>query len=156
MYHVAAFIFSLTFCIFNLTYSLSASSVIFLKNIREFLIGVFPHWRLFVFSYMVMPFVAQDLSHIMKKKRLSDSIVTYLFYQLMRGLKVSRSLYGNPVKEFILFWLNLLRWIKWRLDGRRRWSVSFYSPDLYKTIVPLCWFGNTHVLIEIKQLTVDG
>uniref|UniRef100_A0A8C7Y6A7 mitogen-activated protein kinase n=1 Tax=Oryzias sinensis TaxID=183150 RepID=A0A8C7Y6A7_9TELE len=39
--------------------------------------------------YMVMPFVAQDLGHIMKKKRLSSRIVTYLFYQLLRGLKVS-------------------------------------------------------------------
>lgn len=43
-------------------------------------------------SYMVMPFVAQDLGHIMKTKRLSDRIVTYLFYQLLRGLKVSASL----------------------------------------------------------------
>ncbi|XP_037540946.1 STKc_p38 domain-containing protein [Nematolebias whitei] len=41
--------------------------------------------------YMVMPFVAQDLSHIMKKKRLSDRIITYLFYQLMRGLKYIHS-----------------------------------------------------------------
>uniref|UniRef100_A0A3B3VKA4 mitogen-activated protein kinase n=1 Tax=Poecilia latipinna TaxID=48699 RepID=A0A3B3VKA4_9TELE len=39
--------------------------------------------------YMVMPFVAQDLGHIMKRKRLSDRIITYLFYQLLRGLKVS-------------------------------------------------------------------
>ncbi|XP_013875318.1 mitogen-activated protein kinase 12 [Austrofundulus limnaeus] len=41
--------------------------------------------------YLVMPFVAQDLSHIMKKKRLSDRIITYLFYQLMRGLKYIHS-----------------------------------------------------------------
>lgn len=40
-------------------------------------------------SYMVMPFVAQDLGHIMKRKRLTDRIITYLFYQLLRGLKVS-------------------------------------------------------------------
>uniref|UniRef100_A0A8C5HCQ8 mitogen-activated protein kinase n=1 Tax=Gouania willdenowi TaxID=441366 RepID=A0A8C5HCQ8_GOUWI len=37
--------------------------------------------------YMVMPFVAQDLGHIMKKKRLTDRIIVYLFYQLLRGLK---------------------------------------------------------------------
>uniref|UniRef100_A0A8C7YAE5 mitogen-activated protein kinase n=1 Tax=Oryzias sinensis TaxID=183150 RepID=A0A8C7YAE5_9TELE len=41
--------------------------------------------------YMVMPFVAQDLGHIMKKKRLSSRIVTYLFYQLLRGLKYIHS-----------------------------------------------------------------
>uniref|UniRef100_A0A8C4Z963 mitogen-activated protein kinase n=1 Tax=Gadus morhua TaxID=8049 RepID=A0A8C4Z963_GADMO len=39
--------------------------------------------------YMVMPLVAQDLGHIMKKRRLADRIVIYLFYQLLRGLKVS-------------------------------------------------------------------
>uniref|UniRef100_A0A667X0I3 mitogen-activated protein kinase n=1 Tax=Myripristis murdjan TaxID=586833 RepID=A0A667X0I3_9TELE len=38
--------------------------------------------------YMVMPFVAQDLGHIMKKRRLTERIITYLFYQLLRGLKV--------------------------------------------------------------------
>lgn len=38
---------------------------------------------------MVMPFVAQDLGHIMKTKRLSERIITYLFYQLLRGLKAS-------------------------------------------------------------------
>uniref|UniRef100_A0A8C5H9W3 mitogen-activated protein kinase n=1 Tax=Gouania willdenowi TaxID=441366 RepID=A0A8C5H9W3_GOUWI len=38
--------------------------------------------------YMVMPFVAQDLGHIMKKKRLTDRIIVYLFYQLLRGLKI--------------------------------------------------------------------
>ncbi|TNN46790.1 Mitogen-activated protein kinase 12 [Liparis tanakae] len=37
--------------------------------------------------YMVMPLVAQDLGHIMKKRRLTDRIITYLFYQLLRGLK---------------------------------------------------------------------
>ncbi|KAI3357201.1 hypothetical protein L3Q82_015661 [Scortum barcoo] len=36
---------------------------------------------------MVMPFVAQDLGHIMKRRRLTDRIITYLFYQLLRGLK---------------------------------------------------------------------
>ncbi|GLD45674.1 mitogen-activated protein kinase 12-like protein [Lates japonicus] len=41
--------------------------------------------------YMVMPFVAQDLGHIMKKRRLSDRIITYLFYQLLRGLKYIHS-----------------------------------------------------------------
>uniref|UniRef100_A0A3Q1H7G8 mitogen-activated protein kinase n=1 Tax=Anabas testudineus TaxID=64144 RepID=A0A3Q1H7G8_ANATE len=40
--------------------------------------------------YMVMPFVAQDLGHIMKKRRLTDRIITYLFYQLLRGLKLIR------------------------------------------------------------------
>lgn len=42
-----------------------------------------------LFSYIVMPFVAQDLGHIMKRRRLTDRIITYLFYQLLRGLKVS-------------------------------------------------------------------
>ncbi|XP_076597932.1 mitogen-activated protein kinase 14A [Chaetodon auriga] len=41
--------------------------------------------------YMVMPFVAQDLGHIMKKRRLTDCIITYLFYQLLRGLKYIHS-----------------------------------------------------------------
>ncbi|XP_061689617.1 STKc_p38 domain-containing protein isoform X4 [Syngnathoides biaculeatus] len=41
--------------------------------------------------YMVMPFVAQDLGHIMKKRRLTDRIITYLFYQLLRGLKYIHS-----------------------------------------------------------------
>ncbi|KAL7397945.1 hypothetical protein ABVT39_002149 [Epinephelus coioides] len=41
--------------------------------------------------YMVMPLVAQDLGHIMKKRRLSDRITTYLFYQLLRGLKYIHS-----------------------------------------------------------------
>ncbi|TKS77081.1 Mitogen-activated protein kinase 14A [Collichthys lucidus] len=38
--------------------------------------------------YMVMPFVAQDLGHIMKERRLTDRIITYLFYQLLRGLQI--------------------------------------------------------------------
>uniref|UniRef100_A0A673L6Q6 mitogen-activated protein kinase n=1 Tax=Sinocyclocheilus rhinocerous TaxID=307959 RepID=A0A673L6Q6_9TELE len=38
--------------------------------------------------YMVMPFVAQDLGHIMKRKRLTSKVITYLFYQILRGLKV--------------------------------------------------------------------
>ncbi|XP_053172852.1 STKc_p38 domain-containing protein [Scomber japonicus] len=41
--------------------------------------------------YIVMPFVAQDLGHIMKKRRLTDRIITYLFYQLLRGLKYIHS-----------------------------------------------------------------
>ncbi|XP_061910628.1 STKc_p38 domain-containing protein isoform X1 [Entelurus aequoreus] len=41
--------------------------------------------------YMVMPFVAQDLGHIMKKRRLTQRIITYLFYQLLRGLKYIHS-----------------------------------------------------------------
>ncbi|XP_041655183.1 STKc_p38 domain-containing protein [Cheilinus undulatus] len=41
--------------------------------------------------YMVMPFVAQDLGHIMKRRRLTDRIITYLFYQLLRGLKYIHS-----------------------------------------------------------------
>lgn len=39
-------------------------------------------------SYMVMPFVAQDLGHIMKKKQLTSKVIIYLFYQILRGLKV--------------------------------------------------------------------
>ncbi|XP_061826340.1 mitogen-activated protein kinase 12 [Nerophis lumbriciformis] len=41
--------------------------------------------------YMVMPFVAQDLGHIMKKRRLTQRIITYLFYQILRGLKYIHS-----------------------------------------------------------------
>ncbi|XP_078110465.1 mitogen-activated protein kinase 14A isoform X1 [Sander vitreus] len=41
--------------------------------------------------YMVMPLVAQDLGHIMKRRRLTDRIITYLFYQLLRGLKYIHS-----------------------------------------------------------------
>ncbi|XP_036388826.1 STKc_p38 domain-containing protein [Megalops cyprinoides] len=41
--------------------------------------------------YMVMPFVAQDLGHIMKRRRLTDRIITYLFYQILRGLKYIHS-----------------------------------------------------------------
>ncbi|XP_038865917.1 mitogen-activated protein kinase 12-like [Salvelinus namaycush] len=41
--------------------------------------------------YMVMPFVAQDLGRIMKSRRLTDRIIVYLFYQLLRGLKYIHS-----------------------------------------------------------------
>ncbi|XP_059189311.1 STKc_p38 domain-containing protein [Centropristis striata] len=41
--------------------------------------------------YMVMPLVAQDLGHIMKRRSLTDRIITYLFYQLLRGLKYIHS-----------------------------------------------------------------
>ncbi|XP_028681025.1 STKc_p38 domain-containing protein [Erpetoichthys calabaricus] len=41
--------------------------------------------------YMVMPFVAQDLSHIMKKGKLTEKIITYLLYQILRGLKYIHS-----------------------------------------------------------------
>ncbi|KAM9785459.1 LOW QUALITY PROTEIN: mitogen-activated protein kinase 12 [Neosynchiropus ocellatus] len=41
--------------------------------------------------YLVMPFVAQDLGHIMRKRRLTERIITYLFYQLLRGLKYIHS-----------------------------------------------------------------
>lgn len=54
---------------------------------------------------MVMPFVAQDLGHIMKKRRLSDRIITYLFYQLLRGLKASVNVFICLiviVQDFIL------------------------------------------------------
>ncbi|CAF93453.1 unnamed protein product, partial [Tetraodon nigroviridis] len=37
--------------------------------------------------YMVMPFVAQDLGYIMKRKSLSYQMIVYLFDQLLRGLK---------------------------------------------------------------------
>lgn len=40
------------------------------------------------YSYLVMPFVAQDLGHIMKRRRLSEKVIVYLFYQLLKGLKV--------------------------------------------------------------------
>lgn len=49
------------------------------------------HLVVFPLSYMVMPFVAQDLGHIMKRRRLTDRIIVYLFYQLLRGLKVTSS-----------------------------------------------------------------
>ncbi|XP_006631147.1 mitogen-activated protein kinase 14A [Lepisosteus oculatus] len=58
------------------------------------LVSVFtpdPSLEKFQTFYMVMPFVAQDLSHIMKKGRLTDKIVTYLVYQLLRGLKYIHS-----------------------------------------------------------------
>ncbi|TRY96517.1 hypothetical protein DNTS_029426 [Danionella cerebrum] len=41
--------------------------------------------------YMVMPFVAQDLGHIMKRKQLTSKVTTYLFYQILRGLKYIHS-----------------------------------------------------------------
>uniref|UniRef100_A0A9J8CEY6 mitogen-activated protein kinase n=1 Tax=Cyprinus carpio carpio TaxID=630221 RepID=A0A9J8CEY6_CYPCA len=41
--------------------------------------------------YMVMPFVAQDLGHIMKRKQLTSKVITYLFYQILRGLKYIHS-----------------------------------------------------------------
>ncbi|XP_030623029.1 mitogen-activated protein kinase 14A [Chanos chanos] len=41
--------------------------------------------------YMVMPFVAQDLGHIMRRKRLTDRVISYLFYQILRGLKYIHS-----------------------------------------------------------------
>uniref|UniRef100_A0A8C9TUY5 mitogen-activated protein kinase n=1 Tax=Scleropages formosus TaxID=113540 RepID=A0A8C9TUY5_SCLFO len=49
-------------------------------------------------SYIVMPFVAQDLGHIMKKRRLTDRIITYLFYQILRGLKAR-----NPARRHLCF-----------------------------------------------------
>lgn len=58
------------------------------------LLNVFtPHSSLDAFQtfYMVMPFVAQDLGHIMKRRTLTERIVTYLFYQLLRGLKYIHS-----------------------------------------------------------------
>uniref|UniRef100_A0AAY5L1C5 mitogen-activated protein kinase n=1 Tax=Esox lucius TaxID=8010 RepID=A0AAY5L1C5_ESOLU len=42
-------------------------------------------------TYLVMPFVAKDLGHIMKKRRLTDRVIVYLFYQLLRGLKYIHS-----------------------------------------------------------------
>ncbi|XP_038123688.1 STKc_p38 domain-containing protein isoform X2 [Cyprinodon tularosa] len=41
--------------------------------------------------YMVMPYVAKDLGHIMKNSKLSFRIIIYLFYQLLRGLKYIHS-----------------------------------------------------------------
>ncbi|XP_029574375.1 mitogen-activated protein kinase 14A [Salmo trutta] len=41
--------------------------------------------------YMVMPFVAEDLGNIMKKRRLTDRVIVYLFYQLLCGLKYIHS-----------------------------------------------------------------
>lgn len=46
------------------------------------------HFLMLLPSYMVMPFVAQDLGHIMKRKQLTSNVITYLFYQILRGLKV--------------------------------------------------------------------
>ncbi|XP_077070274.1 mitogen-activated protein kinase 14A [Siphateles boraxobius] len=58
------------------------------------LLNVFtPHSSLEKFDtfYMVMPFVAQDLSQIMKKKQLTYNVIIYLFYQILRGLKYIHS-----------------------------------------------------------------
>ncbi|KAI7793910.1 STKc_p38 domain-containing protein [Triplophysa rosa] len=41
--------------------------------------------------YMVMPFVARDLGHIMRRKQLTSKVITYLFYQILRGLKYIHS-----------------------------------------------------------------
>ncbi|XP_041129518.1 STKc_p38 domain-containing protein [Polyodon spathula] len=41
--------------------------------------------------YMVMPFVDQDLSHIMKKGKLTDKIISYILYQILHGLKYIHS-----------------------------------------------------------------
>lgn len=53
-----------------------------------------------------MPFVAQDLGHIMKRRRLTDRIITYLFYQLLRGLKVSFVVFLLiPVNDYKDTWI---------------------------------------------------
>lgn len=52
-------------------------------------------------SYMVMPFVAQDLGNIMKRRRLTDRVITYLFYQLLRGLKVRVCLFTWILRNVI-------------------------------------------------------
>ncbi|XP_041081204.1 mitogen-activated protein kinase 14A-like isoform X2 [Polyodon spathula] len=41
--------------------------------------------------YMVMPFVDQDLSHIMKKGKLTDKMISYILYQILQGLKYIHS-----------------------------------------------------------------
>ncbi|XP_051948033.1 STKc_p38 domain-containing protein [Xyrauchen texanus] len=41
--------------------------------------------------YIVMPYVAQDLGNIMKRKQLFSKVITYLFYQILRGLKYIHS-----------------------------------------------------------------
>uniref|UniRef100_UPI00398F38B2 mitogen-activated protein kinase 14A n=1 Tax=Pristiophorus japonicus TaxID=55135 RepID=UPI00398F38B2 len=41
--------------------------------------------------YIVMPFVDRDLCHIMKKQNLSESMVVFLLYQILRGLKYIHS-----------------------------------------------------------------
>ncbi|XP_069792808.1 mitogen-activated protein kinase 14A isoform X2 [Narcine bancroftii] len=41
--------------------------------------------------YMVMPFMERDLSHIMKKQKLTENMVVFLLYQILRGLKYIHS-----------------------------------------------------------------
>ncbi|XP_072328913.1 mitogen-activated protein kinase 14B isoform X2 [Scyliorhinus torazame] len=41
--------------------------------------------------YLVMPFVERDLSHIMKKQKLSENMVVFILYQILRGLKYIHS-----------------------------------------------------------------
>ncbi|XP_059800733.1 STKc_p38 domain-containing protein isoform X2 [Hypanus sabinus] len=41
--------------------------------------------------YMVMPFMECDLGHIMKKQKLSENMVVFLLYQILRGLKYIHS-----------------------------------------------------------------
>ncbi|XP_007888446.1 STKc_p38 domain-containing protein isoform X1 [Callorhinchus milii] len=41
--------------------------------------------------YMVMPFVARDLKHIMKKEKLTENVMVFFLYQILRGLKYIHS-----------------------------------------------------------------
>ncbi|XP_072136980.1 mitogen-activated protein kinase 14A [Mobula birostris] len=41
--------------------------------------------------YMVMPLMERDLGHIMKKQKLSENMVAFLLYQILRGLKYIHS-----------------------------------------------------------------
>ncbi|GCC30139.1 hypothetical protein chiPu_0008586 [Chiloscyllium punctatum] len=41
--------------------------------------------------YLVMPFVERDLSHILKRQKLSESMVVFLLYQILCGLKYIHS-----------------------------------------------------------------
>ncbi|XP_048404151.1 STKc_p38 domain-containing protein [Stegostoma tigrinum] len=41
--------------------------------------------------YLVMPFVERDLNHILKRQKLSESMVVFLLYQILRGLKYIHS-----------------------------------------------------------------
>ncbi|XP_067908439.1 STKc_p38 domain-containing protein [Heterodontus francisci] len=41
--------------------------------------------------YLVMPFMERDLSQIMKKQKLSENMVVFLLYQILRGLKYIHS-----------------------------------------------------------------
>ncbi|MGH0186977.1 UNVERIFIED_CONTAM: hypothetical protein FKN15_023294 [Acipenser sinensis] len=45
---------------------------------------------------MVMPFVDQDLSHIMKKGKLTDKMISYILYQILQGLKAKRYIQALP------------------------------------------------------------